>query len=60
AVHLEQETRLQSATPLWHIARRIRLTTSKVKVVTIRPTSLENSASSVVCPKFAEIALTHH
>ncbi|XP_042144335.1 uncharacterized protein LOC115311463 [Ixodes scapularis] len=61
AVLLEGETRLQSATPLWHIARRVRLTASKVKVVPIRPTtSLEKSASSVVCPKFAGNASTRH
>lgn len=61
AVLLEEETRLQSATPLWHIARRVRLTASKVKVVPIRPTtSLEKSASSVVCPKFAGNASTRH
>ncbi|CAN8014434.1 unnamed protein product [Ixodes persulcatus] len=61
AVLLEEETRLQSATPLWHIARRLRLTASKVKVVPIRPTtSLEKSASSVVFPKFAGNASTRH
>ncbi|KAM7299602.1 uncharacterized protein ISCGN_020168 [Ixodes scapularis] len=60
AAALEESTRSQQ-TPMWFLARRLRLTASNAnKVPKTEKTSCENAVKTILCPTFTGNAATRH